>query len=242
MFKRVVFGVFIVLTVFAAPATPNKTEKGYAEYTFARVEFHMNRGGGINREGQVPWEHDYPRSEDFFLGMVAEVSGVHTSRDAYQIVRLDSPEIFKYPFLYFSEPGYMDLTEKETTNLREYFNRGGFAMFDDFRGRALANLDDQMLRVFPDRRLERMELKDAVFRTFYDIDSLEMPPPYVNYDSGTPAFWSMKDENGRLILIANADNDFGEFWEDIDNGASVLHPAVQSFQFGVNYLIYAMTH
>ena len=51
---------------------------------------------------------------------------------------LDSPEIFKYPFLYFSEPGFMDLTDEEVKNLREYFNRGGFAMFDDFRGRQLA--------------------------------------------------------------------------------------------------------
>ena len=69
-----------------------------------------------------------------------------------------------------------------------------------------------------------------------------MAPPYVNYNSGLPSFWGMKDETGRLILIANADNDFGEYWEDIDLGAEALHPAVQSFQFGVNYLIYAMTH
>jgi hypothetical protein len=242
MFKRATLGVFIMMLVFAAPATPNRTEKGYAEYTFARVEYHLSGRGGINTQGQLPWEHDYPRSEDFFLSMVAQVSGVYTSTEAYKIVRLDSPEIFKYPFLYFSEPGYMDLTESETVNLREYFNRGGFAMFDDFRGRALVNLEDQMLRVFPDRKLTRMELKDSIFSSFYEIDSLEMPPPYRNFDSGDPSFWGLKDEQGRVILIANADNDFGEYWEDIDNGASVLHPAVQSFQFGVNYLIYAMTH
>ena len=52
----------------------------------------------------------------------------------------------------------------------------------------------------------------------------------------------MKDETGRLILMANVANDFGEFWEDIDRGARPLNPAVQSFQFGINYLIYAMTH
>jgi hypothetical protein len=174
--------------------------------------------------------------------MVAQVTGVRTNPKAYQIVNLESPDIFRYPFLYFSEPGYWDITSAEAKNLREYFNRGGFAIFDDFRGRALQNLQLQMLEVFPERRMERMDLKDPVFTTFYDIDTLEMPPPYVNPDSGTPTFWSMKDERGRIILIANADNDFGEFWEDIDDGAEVLHPAVQSFQFGVNYLIYAMTH
>jgi hypothetical protein len=64
----------------------------------------------------------------------------------------------------------------------------------------------------------------------------------MNPDSGRPSFWGMKDEEGRLILVANADNDFGEYWEDIDRGAEALRPAVQSFQFGLNYLIYAMTH
>jgi hypothetical protein len=126
--------------------------------------------------------------------------------------------------------------------MRQYFNRGGFAMFDDFRGRALLNLEYQLQRVFPDRRLERMDIHDPVFQSFYDIDTLEMPPPYFNSDSGTPSFWCMRDDKGRVILIANADNDFGEFWEDIDLGAEALHPAVQSFQFGVNYLLYAMSH
>jgi hypothetical protein len=87
-----------------------------------------------------------------------------------------------------------------------------------------------------------MELREPVFRAFYDIETLEMMPPYRNIDSGDPTFWGMKDENDRLIFVANADNDFGEFWEDIDNGNQVLQPSVQSFQFGVNYLIYAMTH
>jgi hypothetical protein len=232
-----------MLLLFAGSAQPNRVAKEQAEYTFARVQFNMNNPRrGFNQEGQPPWMHDYPRSEDFFLAMVGQVTGVHTSVDAFEIVDLDSKDIFKYPFLYFSEPGFMDLTDEEEANLREYFNRGGFAMFDDFRGQALANLEDQMLRVFPNRQLVRMDLKEAIFHSFYEIDTLNMPPPYVNFDSGTPSFWGMKDEQGRVILMANADNDFGEYWEDIDRGAEALHPAVQSFQFGVNYLIYAMTH
>lgn len=242
MFRRVVFGVLIAMSVFVAPASSNRTEKGYAEYTFARVEFSMGGRSGFNQQGQYAWEHDYPFSEEFFLTMVAQVTGIHTNPQAFKIVRLDSPDLFKFPFLYFSEPGYMDLTTSETENLREYFNRGGFAMFDDFRGQALVNLEDQMLQVFPNRRLERMKVDDEVFHTFYEIDTLDMPPPYRNPDSNDPSFWGMKDEKGRLILVANSDNDFGEFWEDIDKGSEALRPAVQSFQFGVNYLTYAMTH
>jgi hypothetical protein len=240
MLKRALFGVFIALSLFAAPASPNRTEKGYAEFTFARVEFNMSGPIHINREGQEPWEHDYPKSENFFLSMVAQVTGVHTSPDAYKIVQLDSEEIFRYPFLYVSEPGYMDLTSVESENLREYFNRGGFVLFDDFRGEHILNLEDQLLKVFPDRKLQRLELGEDIFKSFYDIDTLAMKQPY---DMPTaPTFWGMKDDKGRLILVANNDNDFGEFWEDIDNGAEVLKPAAQAFQFGVSYLIYAMTH
>jgi hypothetical protein len=240
MFKQAVFGVFIATLGFAAPAAPNRTEKAYAEYTFARVEFNMAGRIHINDQGQEPWEHDYPLSEDFFLSIVAQITGVSTSPDAYQIVQLESPDIFKYPFLYFSEPGFMDLTDRETENLREYFNRGGFVMFDDFRGPHIVNLQEQLLKVFPGRHLERLNLEDQVFHTFFDIDSLEMAPPYNT--GGAPSFWGMKDDKKRLILVANNDNDFGEFWEDLDKGSAALHPAVQSFQFGVNYLIYAMTH
>jgi hypothetical protein len=136
----------------------------------------------------------------------------------------------------------MDLTAKELSNLREYFNRGGFVMFDDFRGRALNNLVMQMKRVFPERGMFRLDVSSPIFNVFYDIDSLDMPAPYMNFDSGQPTFWGMKDEQDRLILIANADNDFGEFWEWVDRGEMPFQPAAQSVRLGINYLIYAMTH
>jgi hypothetical protein len=136
----------------------------------------------------------------------------------------------------------MELNNDEVKNLREFFNNGGFAMFDDMRGRHLINLETELLRVFPNRELVRLKIEDPVFHSFYEIETLEMPPPYADEYGDGPSFWGMKDEKGRLILVANAANDFGEYWEDIDLGGQALHPAVQSFQFGVNYLIYAMTH
>src|SRR5262249_20909930 len=154
------------------------------------MNFRQGAGNPINFEGQVPWEHDYPYSEDLFLTMLKEVTGVYTDEEAYQIVRLDSPEIFKYPFLYISEPGFMDLTSKEVANFREYFNRGGFAMCDDFRARDLANLQREMKKVFPDREMSRMQLSHPVFQTFYETDSLVMQPPYGNF---IPEFWGLSD-------------------------------------------------
>jgi hypothetical protein len=247
MIKRVAAGLFVILFLFAGDARPDRSEKEYAEYKFARVQYNPSGRGCAgqfnsfyNQQRQPPWQHDYPHSEDFFLGMVAGVTGIHTNVEAYKIVRLDSEEIFEYPFLYIAEPGYIDLSSEEEEKLRQFFNRGGFAMFDDFRGlECLYNLEQQMLRLFPNRRMERLEINEPIFHSFYDIDSLDMVPPY---GTNPPTFWGMRDEDDRLIMIANADNDFGEYWEYIDNGARPLEPGVQSFQFGVNYLIYAMTH
>jgi hypothetical protein len=236
-----ILALAVFLAVFALQGISDVPEKTDAEFIFARVQFNMAYRAMFDYR-EAPWHHDYPESEDLYLTMLKEVTGVHTTREAYKIVRLDDPEIFKFPFLYFSEPGYMELTPKETTNLREYFNRGGFAMFDDFRGRALANLQLMMKKVFPNRDMVRLDASHPVFHNFYDIASLDMDPPYMNVDSGKPTFWGMKDDKDRLILVANADNDFGEFWQWVDEGSLPFQPAALSVRFGVNYLLYAMTH
>jgi len=241
--RRIAAGVFILMLLIAGSASPNKVPKEHAEYTFARVQFNWFSGrGAINGDRQPPWMHDYPHSEDFFLAMVGQVTGISTNVEAFQIVELESEDVFKYPFLYFSEPGFMDLTDEEEKNLRQYFNRGGFAMFDDFRGVHLVNLEEQMLRVFPDREMIRLDISEPIFQSFFKMETLDVTTPYVDENGIGASFWGMRDDEGRLILIANVANDFGEYWEDIDRGREALKPAVDSFQFGINYLFYAMTH
>jgi hypothetical protein len=218
-----------------------------SEFTFARVEFTMNVQATFQRE--APWHHDYPYSEDLYLTMLKEVTGVSTSKDSYKIVHFNDPDIFQFPFLYVSEPGFMNLTESEVKGLRAYLDRGGFVMFDDFRGRDLLNLQRQMKLVYPDRDMVRLDVSHEIFHSFYDIETLDMQLPYGGDGSdprfGTAAraeFWAMKDDEDRVIMIANHNNDFGEFWEWVDRGEMPFQPAAQSVRFGINYLIYAMTH
>jgi hypothetical protein len=232
---------FVFLLVFFSLGISDVPELSGSEFIFARVKFNMDMRSMFDYR-EAPWHHDYPESEDLYLTMLKEVTSVRTTPESYIIVELDSPDIFKYPFLYFSEPGYMQLTPKETENLREYFMRGGFVMFDDFRGRDFLNLQYQLKKVFPDREMIRLNVTDTIFKSFYEIDSLEMIPPYFNPNSGIPEFWGMKDDKDRLILVANRDNDFGEFWEWVNKGEMPFQPAAQSVRFGINYLIYAMMH
>lgn len=233
----------VLVAVFASHAVSDSPPPKDAEFVFARVQFNMNFQAAFDPE--APWHHDYPFSEDFFLMILKEVTNIHVTREAYRVVQLDSPDIFKYPFLYFSEPGFMSLTPQETTNLREWFNRGGFALFDDFRTirsqRHLDNLRFQMKKVFPDRDFVRLTIDHPIFNPFYQVDSLVMDPPYFQGEM-VPEFWGMSDDRGRLIALGNHNNDLGEFFEWVDRGEMPFRPAAKATRLAVNYLIYAMTH
>jgi hypothetical protein len=52
----------------------------------------------------------------------------------------------------------------------------------------------------------------------------------------------MDDDGGRLILVANQNNDLGEFFEWVDKGEMDLKTAAKAAKLMVNYLLYGMTH
>jgi hypothetical protein len=240
MKKLLVIAAFFLVWVTQAKSDAPKSG---SEFVFARLQFNMD-DRWIFETREAPWHHDYPFSEDLFLTMVSEVTGIRTTRESFQVVRLDSPDLFKYPWIYISEPGFMDLTSKEITNLRQYLDRGGFAICDDFRGRDLQVLRAEMKKVFPDRELSRLDVSHPVFHSFYELTSLEMEPPYydLRFLGEGPQFWGMSDETGRLILVANQNNDLGEYMEYIDHGAKPLKGSALAIRLMINYLVYAMTH
>ncbi len=213
-------------------------------FNFVRIRYNGFAGIGMWGAGNwvQPWAHDYPRAEKNFLKILAEMTSVETTPDSYLILDLDDPHIMNYPVLYVSEPGYWNCTKAETDNLREYLNRGGFVIFDDFRD-APGEWDafsGCMKQVFPDRSLDVLTADHPVFHCFYDIDSLDMVPPYE--EPGKPTFYGMSDPTGRLQVVANFNNDIGDYWEWSDQSWVPLRLSNEAYKFGINYIIYAMTH
>jgi len=210
-------------------------------FVYARIRFHLPAFRvGFNQEGQVAWEHDYPNADELFPSVLGEVTSIHTTAMSYQIVDIDSPELFKFPFAYLCEPGFLELTSKDAANLREYLDRGGFVMVDDFRGyRDLEHLCQQMKLVYPDRDIVPLDIHHPIFHSFYEIETLDMPPPY---GPGPVEFLGLSDSHGNLKLVVDYNNDLSEFWEWLDKGQLPLHEAATSLKFGVNYVLYAMTH
>ncbi len=102
-----------------------------------------------------------------FIGRTTSVDVEDTS---YRLLELSDPEIFEYPFAYVSEPGEMELTEAEVVNLREYVDRGGFILIDDFDTWHMDNLREEMLRVFPERVFERLSVDNPIFDLVYTLE------------------------------------------------------------------------
>lgn len=210
-------------------------------FQFVRIRYngYMDEWGG--GRWVPPWMHDYPRAERNFLKILAEVTTVETTPNSYLILDLDDPKIMNYPILYVSEPGYWSITDEEAANLREYFLRGGFVIFDDFRGiPEWNNFTGCMKKVFPDKSFQELSLDHPVFHCFYDIETLDMIPPYEVY--GKPKFYAILDENGRLQAVANFNNDIGDYWEWSDHELTPLEHSNDAYKFGINYIIYGLTH
>src|SRR5688572_8433420 len=196
---------------------------------------------------EVPWHHDYPNGDTMLPDALARLTKVHTTRESFQIVDIDSEELFKYPFVYLAEPGYLDLLPKDVTNLREYLDRGGFVLIDDFRGNEsdnseMENLLVQLQKLYPDRDLVPIPPSHPIFRSFFDLDPTNMLPPYRRRNSGDPQFLGIMDDDKRIQVMVNFNNDTSEYWQTLDVGLCSINESGTAVQLGINYVVYAMTH
>jgi hypothetical protein len=216
-----------------------------SRFSFARIRFtSFTNFGGFGRRGRgggyQPWAHDFPASEENFMKILAEVTKIDANPGGH-IISFENEEVFKYPIAYLCEVGFMNLTAKEMENMREYLLRGGFLIVDDFRGdQELNNFIYQMKMVFPDRSLEELPRSHPIFTCFYDISSLQLPPPYSQYL--TPVYLGMKDDDGRLMMVVDYNNDISDYWEWSANPLQSIENTNEAFKYGVNYVMYALTH
>lgn len=216
------------------------------KFTLARIRYSMpNFGFFRGRRFEPPWSHDYPRSERNFSKILAEVTKIDVNSDGH-IVSFDSDEVFQYPIAYLCEVGFLDLSEQERRNMGEYLLRGGFLIVDDFRGeQAFYNFREQMRMVFPDRVLEELPRTHPIFNCFYDISNVFPPPPpvYSRYErSLIPQYFGMSDDRGRLMMVVDYNNDLSDYWEWSDDPFQPIEETNEAYKYGVNYVMYALTH
>ena len=98
-----------------------------------------------------------------------------------------------------------------------------------------------MERVLPGLRPMELDIAHPVFQSFFETTTLEMAPMY----GPPPTFWGYFEDNDqrkRLLALANYENDIGEYWEYSDTGWFPIDLTNDAYKFGVNYVIYSLTH
>jgi hypothetical protein len=243
------------------PLPPDWQEK--TEWAFARMMYPPSyaadggrggwrrRGGYDYTQGYSNWTIDYPRSDRHLSEALRRLTRVHI-RSVEQVVNLDDgDEVYNWPWLYAVEVGHWELTPVQAAKLRDYLNRGGFFMCDDFHGTAEWQVFlDSILKVFPDRQIVDLPDTDPIFHTIYDLDKRYQVPGAQYLRSGRTsekdgydAKWrGIYDDHGRLMVAICHNMDLGDSWEHADEKEYDEKFSSLGIRIGVNYLVYSMTH
>ena len=231
-------------------ATLAQDESRDAEFHFARLAFGAyGRAFGASR-GE-PWLRDWPDADVHFMRGVRRLTSIDTTTDSHQ-VRIEDDKLFDYPLVYAVKVGFMRLSDTEALRIREYLLRGGFLIVDDFHGPdEWDEFEASMRRVFPERPIVDLATSEEVFHVVYDLDQRTQIPGIQavtrgvtwEHPQGVPALWrGIYDEKGRLMVAINFNMDLGDAWEHADDAVYPEPLTALAYRFGVNYLIYTMTH
>lgn len=242
---------------------PRPTFPGNAEFHFLRVEYtdlpEFHRRWGFASRGSTGtgwWLVDWPNAEDHFSLGVQRLTRIDTGEPRH--VRLTDEHLFDYPWIYATQTGWWGLTEAETSRLREYLLRGGFLVVDDFWGPEQWEIFRQTMgRVFPGQPIGDIAETDSVMHVLYDIgekDRTFIPGSrHLRRGAGgsvevwqppgtSPAWRAMYDPKGRMVVAVNFNTDVGDAWEFADVPYYPEAMTSLAYRYGINYLIYAMTH
>jgi len=221
-------------------APPNPRYDG--RFTYARIRYTQTCCVYNGQYRDVKWGHDYPRSDFHFPKLLEELTTMKVRTDSTAIVTFDDPQLFRYPWAYFCEPGYWMPSDKEVEGMRNYLLKGGFLVIDDFVGNHWYNFEEQMRRVFPTLRPIPLAKDHPIFDSFYRIESLEFPHP--NYPGITGKFYGFFEDNDpakRMLAIVNYDYDVSEYWEYSDEGLFPVDLTNTAYKLGINYMIYTLS-
>jgi hypothetical protein len=248
---------------FRGSGSPRAEFPVKSEYHFLRVEYtdlpQFHRGFGFSSRGGRGdgwWMMDWPDAEEHFSTGVQRLTRIDTGAPIH--MRLTDPRLFQYPWMYATQTGWWGLTEAEILSLREYLLRGGYLVVDDFWGPEQWEIfRETMDRVLPGRAITDLSEGDPVMHVLYDIQDkdrtfipgsrhlrrgaggrtvIEQPP------GTSPAWRAMFDDKNHMIVAVNFNTDVADAWEFADVPEYPEAMTTLAYRYGINYLIYALTH
>ena len=251
------------------PEWANAPEFEKDVFTFARVIFQSDRGGGFGgRFGRyLGWWVDYPDADLNLSFRLQQVTTIRTDPDA-RVIRLTDPDVPRYPLLYMEHAGYMRLTEEEVAALRRYLNSGGALLVNDFWGeQEWDGFAGQIARVLPNGKWTELSIDHPIFHCVYDLEGpmhkLRVPTMQFWNEDGDPndpnsplqtvyrgEGWeqmhvqAMLDERGHLQIVAIHNSDVSDGWEREQENQTYFNRFSEktAYPLGINIVVYLMTH
>ena len=208
------------------------------------------------------WSVDYPQADLNLSIRLAELTKTAVSRDVgaepnHLVVRLTDDALFQCPFVMMTEVGSASFDNREAARLREYLLKGGFLWVDDFWGTYAWNVwVNQIRKVFqpPDYPIIDLPADHPLYRTqFVVLRTPQIPNIGFWLDTGTTSergsdsvdvhTRAITDKNGRIMVLMTHNTDLGDSWErEADDPTYFYNFAVNGYAFGINVVLYALTH
>ena len=231
-------------------STARMTRESPGEFQFVRLAYAPNQYCGRGYGRQQMWQTDWPDAEHHFVKGVDRLTRIAAAVQPRILTPMDK-DIYDFPWIYAVEVGYWHLNDQEAERMREYLLRGGFLMVDDFHGSCeWSAFVASMSKVFPDRPIIDIPEGDEAFHVIYDLDQrIQIPSRMFIYSGVTweqdgyePHWRGIYDSDGRLMVAINFNMDIGDAWEHADWPDYPENMTALAYRFGINYLVYAMTH
>jgi hypothetical protein len=224
-------------------------------FQFCRLMFrNATNGDGYG------WNVDWPRADQNLSIRLSELTRTPVSMDAggtpnSLVLRATSPEISHCPFVMMTEPGGAYFDDQEAAALRTYLLKGGFLWADDFWGEYAWRFWENTLRqVLPSATYPIFDvpLSHPLFHQMMTVPKIpQIPgfgsPPGVTSergaDSAVPHVRAIADAHGRIMVLMTHNTDFGDSYEREGDDHTYFETfSIPGYAFGVNVLLYDMTH
>ena len=226
-------------------------------FQFCRLVFRNDRNG----DG-AGWNVDWPRADENLSIRLSELTRVPVSMDTEQtpkhlLLRATDEALSHCGFIMMTEPGGAYFDDEEARSLRTYLAKGGFLWADDFWGDyAFEFWTAQIRKVLPAATFPIVDLPlDHPF--FHEVLPVTSIPqiPSIDFwrgrrstsergaESAVPHVRAINDDRGRVMVLMTHNTDFGDAYErESEDREYFVRFSVPGYAFGVNVVVYAMTH
>ncbi len=210
---------------FSPPGTDQADANPYA-VTVARLHY----GGG----GDWYWGNSaVPNLLDF----IEEQTGWPVDK-VEKRVKIESENLFSYPFLFATGHGTIRFTDDEIERLRKYLLAGGFLFINDSYGMD-KSVRETLANLFPERKLQEIPFDHPIYHSYYDFPN--GPPKIHEHDKKPASGWGI-DIAGRLVVFYLHESDIGDGWEDPHVHNDPPEKRQEALKMGLNIVAYAMAY